>query len=162
MTGRGSVTPGMACGSRPVESSPPRGAFPTVGINPRPGVKGAKGPAPLTPGLGFMPTVGKAPRGGLLSTGREPHAIPGVWLPAGGEQPAARGFPDSRHKPKARGQGGRAFRPLDPWPWVYADCRESPSRRAALHRPGASRQGWRVAPGRWRAARREGLSRQSA
>ena len=36
----------------------------------------------------------------------------GVWLPAGGENPRARGFPDSRHKPTARGQGGRAFWPL--------------------------------------------------
>jgi hypothetical protein len=43
---------------------------------------------------------------------RERHARDGVWLPAGGERPAARGFPDSRHTPKARGQGGRAFRPL--------------------------------------------------
>ena len=28
-----------------------------------------------------MPTVGKAPDSGVLSTGREPHAIPGVTLP---------------------------------------------------------------------------------
>jgi len=28
-----------------------------------------------------MPTVGKAPGSGILSTGREPHAIPGVTLP---------------------------------------------------------------------------------
>ncbi|GAB3229876.1 hypothetical protein GCM10027295_22980 [Pseudaeromonas pectinilytica] len=28
-----------------------------------------------------MPTAGKAPRSGPLSTGREPHAIPGVTLP---------------------------------------------------------------------------------
>ena len=28
-----------------------------------------------------MPTVGKAPSSGILSTGREPHAIPGVTLP---------------------------------------------------------------------------------
>jgi hypothetical protein len=45
------------------------------------GGKGAKGPAPLTPGRWFMPTVGKAPCSGVLSTGREPHAIPGVALP---------------------------------------------------------------------------------
>jgi hypothetical protein len=38
MTGRGSVTPGMACGSRPVKSGPERGAFPTVGINLGPGL----------------------------------------------------------------------------------------------------------------------------
>jgi len=43
---------------------------------------------------------------------RERHAMDGVWLPTGGENPGARGFPDSRHKPKARGQGGRAFCPL--------------------------------------------------
>ncbi len=40
MTARGSVTPGMACGSRPVERIPELGALPTVGINQRPGVKG--------------------------------------------------------------------------------------------------------------------------
>jgi len=28
-----------------------------------------------------MPTAGKAPGFGILSTGREPHAIPGVTLP---------------------------------------------------------------------------------
>ena len=28
-----------------------------------------------------MPTVGRAPSSGILSTGREPHAIPGVTLP---------------------------------------------------------------------------------
>ena len=33
------------------------------------------------PGLGGMPAVGKAPSSGVLSTGREPHAIPGVALP---------------------------------------------------------------------------------
>ena len=43
---------------------------------------------------------------------RERHAMDGVWLPAGGENPGARGLPDSRHKPTARGQGGRAFCPL--------------------------------------------------
>ena len=36
----------------------------------------------------------------------------GVWLPAGEENPGARGLPDSRHTPTARGQGGRAFCPL--------------------------------------------------
>jgi hypothetical protein len=57
---------------------------------------------------------------------RERHARDGVWLPAGGGQPAARGFPGSRHTPKARGQGGMALCPLaapaqrqvgkSPWP----------------------------------------------
>jgi hypothetical protein len=49
MTGRGSVTPGMACGSRPVKGSPQLGAFPAVGIRQRPGVKGAWPYAPLPP-----------------------------------------------------------------------------------------------------------------
>ena len=34
---------------------------------------------------------------------RERHARDGVWLPAGGRRPGARGFPGSRHTPKARG-----------------------------------------------------------
>jgi hypothetical protein len=34
---------------------------------------------------------------------RERHAMDGVWLPAGGRRPGARGFPGSRHTPKARG-----------------------------------------------------------
>jgi hypothetical protein len=38
MTAQGSVTPGMACGSRPVKRIPEHGAFPTVGINPGPGL----------------------------------------------------------------------------------------------------------------------------
>jgi hypothetical protein len=47
---------------------------------------------------------------------RERHAMDGVWLPAGGENPGARGFPDSRHTPKARDcQGGGLF-PLGPPP----------------------------------------------
>ena len=47
---------------------------------------------------------------------RERHARDGVWLPAGGEQPAARGLPGSRHTPKARDcQGGGLF-PLGPPP----------------------------------------------
>ena len=33
------------------------------------------------PGLDGVPAVGKAPSSGILSTGREPHAIPGVTLP---------------------------------------------------------------------------------
>jgi len=40
MTARGSVTPGMACGSRPVKDIPQPGAFPTVGINPGQGSRG--------------------------------------------------------------------------------------------------------------------------
>jgi len=54
MTATGSVTPWMACGSRPVERIPEPGAFPTVGINQRPGVKGAGPFAPLPP----PPTAG--------------------------------------------------------------------------------------------------------
>jgi hypothetical protein len=47
---------------------------------------------------------------------RERHARDGVWLPAGGENPGARGFPDSRPTPKARDcQGGGLF-PLGPPP----------------------------------------------
>jgi hypothetical protein len=54
MTAKGSVTPWMACGSRPVKRIPERGAFPTVGIHQRPGVKGAGPFAPLPP----PPTAG--------------------------------------------------------------------------------------------------------
>ena len=36
----------------------------------------------------------------------------GVWRPAGGENPRARGFPGSRHPAKVRGQGGKALCPL--------------------------------------------------
>jgi hypothetical protein len=36
----------------------------------------------------------------------------GVWLPAGGENPRARGFPDSRHKPRPGIAKGEAFSPL--------------------------------------------------
>jgi hypothetical protein len=36
--------------------------------------------------------------------------------------------------------------PLDPWPLVYADCREGPELRGSLHRPGATRHPWRDAP----------------
>jgi len=43
--------------------------------------QGGKGLPLGNPGPGCMPTVGKTPRSGLPSTGREPHAIPGVTLP---------------------------------------------------------------------------------
>ena len=43
---------------------------------------------------------------------RERHAMDGVWLPAGGENPAARGFPDSRHTPGPGIAKGEAFSPL--------------------------------------------------
>ena len=36
----------------------------------------------------------------------------GVWLPAGEETPAARGFPDSRHTPRLGIAKGVAFSPL--------------------------------------------------
>ena len=36
----------------------------------------------------------------------------GVWLPAGGENPRAQGFPDSRHKPGPGIAKGEAFSPL--------------------------------------------------
>jgi len=36
----------------------------------------------------------------------------GVWLPAGGENPGARGFPDSRHTPRPGIAKGEAFSPL--------------------------------------------------
>ena len=48
MTATGSVTPGMACGSRPVERAPEPGFFPTVGINRRPGIAKGEGFSPLT------------------------------------------------------------------------------------------------------------------
>jgi len=38
MTARGSFTPGMACGSRPVKDDPKPGAFPAVGIHLGPGL----------------------------------------------------------------------------------------------------------------------------
>ena len=38
MTAKGSVTPWMACGSRPVKRIPELGAFPTVGLRPGPGL----------------------------------------------------------------------------------------------------------------------------
>ena len=55
---------------------------------------------------------------------RERHARDGVWLPAGGSNPRARGFPDSRPTPRARDcQGGGLF-PLGPPPptasWLIA------------------------------------------
>jgi hypothetical protein len=43
---------------------------------------------------------------------RELHARDGVWLPAGGEQPAARGLPGSRHTPRPGIAKGEAFSPL--------------------------------------------------
>ena len=42
---------------------------------------------------------------------RERHARDGVWLPAGGENPRARGFPDSRHTPSRRIVKDRGFGP---------------------------------------------------
>jgi hypothetical protein len=69
MTAKGSVTPGMACGSRPVKRTPESGAFPTVGIRQRPGVKGAGPFAPLPP----PPTAGwqiaQADQGGTGQVG---------------------------------------------------------------------------------------------
>jgi hypothetical protein len=43
-------------------------------------------------------------------------------------------------------QGGIRPCSLDPGPLAYADCREGPELRAALHRPGATRHPWRDAP----------------
>ena len=43
---------------------------------------------------------------------RERHAMDGVWLPAGGENPRARGFPDGRPKPGPGIAKGEAFSPL--------------------------------------------------
>ena len=42
---------------------------------------------------------------------RERHARDGVWLPAGGENPGARGFPDSRPTPSRRIVKDRGFGP---------------------------------------------------
>ena len=41
----------------------------------------------------------------------------GVWLPAGGENPRVRGFPDSRHTPTARDCQGGGLLPLGPPPF---------------------------------------------
>jgi len=43
---------------------------------------------------------------------RERHARDGVWLPAGGGNPGARGLPDSRPKPGPGIAKGEAFSPL--------------------------------------------------
>jgi hypothetical protein len=43
---------------------------------------------------------------------RERHARDGVWLPAGGRRPGARGFPGSRHTPGPGIVKGEAFSPL--------------------------------------------------
>jgi len=43
--------------------------------------KGEKASPLAIPGLWRMPTAGKPPGFGSSSTGREPHAIPGVTLP---------------------------------------------------------------------------------
>ncbi len=60
MTAKGSVTPGMACGSRPVERIPELGAFPTVGINPGPGLPRGRPfppwPAPANGRLAHRPS----------------------------------------------------------------------------------------------------------
>ena len=65
MTAKGSVTPWMACGSRPVEGSPTLGAFPTVGI--RQG-QGLRGQGLLPPCRPRQRAVGKSPQ----PTGSEP------------------------------------------------------------------------------------------
>ena len=63
---RGSATPGMACGDRPVESAPSLGDFPAAGIPPRSGVKGAGPYAPLPPPpsgrLAYHPSLPRAGR----------------------------------------------------------------------------------------------------
>ena len=60
MTARGSVTPGMACGSRPVERIPELGAFPTVGIRQGPGLPRGRPfppwPAPANSRLAYRPS----------------------------------------------------------------------------------------------------------
>jgi hypothetical protein len=60
-------------------------ALPTLAILPTCGgrrrAKGEKASPLAIPGLWFLPTAGKAPSCGILSTGWEPHAIPGVTLP---------------------------------------------------------------------------------
>ena len=43
---------------------------------------------------------------------RERHAMDGVWLPAGGRRPGARGFPGSRHTLGPGIVKGEAFSPL--------------------------------------------------
>ncbi len=40
----------------------------------------------------------------------------GVWLPADGEPPVARGFPGSRHKPRPGVKGAGPYAPLPPPP----------------------------------------------
>jgi len=51
MTAQGSVTPGMACGSRPVKRIPERGTLPTVGIRQGQGSRG----------LGLLPPCRRRP-----------------------------------------------------------------------------------------------------
>jgi len=47
---------------------------------------------------------------------RERHAMDGVWLPAGGRRPGARGFPGSRHTPRPGVKGAWPYAPLPPPP----------------------------------------------
>jgi len=98
MTAKGSVTPWMACGSRPVKGSPERGAFPTVGIHQWPGVKGAGPFAPLPP----PPTAGWQI---ATADGAEPDQ-------ADSEIPN----PDSTLKATASHIASVGFRPTQPQP----------------------------------------------
>ena len=65
MTAKGSVTPGMACGSRPVERTPELGAFPTVGLRPAAGLlrtaASVLNPPPPTAGWPIAPADGAEP-----------------------------------------------------------------------------------------------------
>ncbi len=68
---------------------------------------------------------------------RELHARDGVWLPAGGRRPAARGCPGSRHTPSRRivkGQIGVWTGLIIPAP-IWREGRDSPS--------GLRSHGWR-------------------
>ena len=87
---------------------------------------------------------------------RERHARDGVWLPAGGENPGARGLPDSRYPAKTRDCKGAGHRPFtrprqrqvgkSPQP----TGRNGPTvtdhnRRASLNSAYPTRDGWLIA-----------------
>ena len=74
MTAKGSVTPWMACGDRPVKGIPEPGAFPAAGIPPSPGIVKGRGIAPLP--APAKREVGKPPKPTKGGTDRAvPHCL---------------------------------------------------------------------------------------
>jgi hypothetical protein len=65
---------------------------------------------------------------------RERHARDGVWLPAGGRRPGARGFPGSRHTPRPGVKGAWPYAPLPPPPSGRLANRPSRPRAERPHR----------------------------